>query len=288
MESDGENAHLLRRFDTAIAAPALSPDGKTLAFSRPSGNESKLEGGTPFALFVIPVEGQGEPRLLIPDALTPAWSPDGNKLAFAVPLSQLVSAIAVAGADGSHQIRLTDPHRIHEAATPAWSPDGKEIAFRAVVDVRNPLGSQGQEQVFVMRADGSAIRRLTTDRQSGCGAFTWSPDGRQMAFDAETYAPGPEGGSVQRQVLVVGEDGSNLRQLTTDPQWECESPAWSPDGMEMAFSCRSADAPCLAGAMGDRRGCVRRIFVLSLTDPHAKPIQITQHDGANPVFAPVP
>jgi Tol biopolymer transport system component len=298
MDSNGGNMHLLRRLEGPIASAAWSPDGKTLAvcycsnYTLPSGSGLRIRDDKAYGLYLIPAEGPGEPRLLCPRAGLPAWSPDGNKLAFAVPLSQFASVITVASADGSHQIRLTDPHRIHEASTPAWSPDGKEIAFRAVVDVRNPLGSQGQEQVFVMRADGSAIRRLTTDRQSECGVPKWSPDGRQIAFDAETYAPGPRGGSVQQQVFVVGPDGSNIRQLTTDPQWQCGSPAWSPGGTEMAFYCRSAYAPCPSGYVGPpgmpEPGCVRRIFVMSLRDPHAKPIQITQHDGAFPVFAPVP
>jgi Tol biopolymer transport system component len=155
------------------------------------------------------------------------------------------------------------------------------------VDAPFPGGSNGEDQVFVMRADGSGARRLGTGRQWECFHPTWSPNGRQIAFDALVNAPGPGGlNGQQQQIFVVGGDGSNIRQLTTDPQWECGSPAWSPDGTELAFYCRSADAPCPAG--GVMRGCVRRIFVMSLRDPQAKPVQITQHDGANPVFAPVP
>jgi Tol biopolymer transport system component len=240
MDSDGGNAHLLRQLDGVISSTAWLPDGKNLAVNY----RSMSEGGKTFALSVIPVKGQGKPRLLIPGEVSPAWSPDGKKLAFAVrsiPMRSDDWRIAVSDADGSHRKQLTDPHRFRYAGGPAWSPDGKEIAFSALF-VEDP----GPElaQVFVMRADGSGIR-----------------------------------------------------QLTTDPQWGCEAPTWSPDGSAMAFYCRSEPAcaevnsPSRLGppfSVGPEPVCLRRIFVLSLRDPHAKPIQITQIDGAGPVFAPVP
>jgi Tol biopolymer transport system component len=116
----------------------------------------------------------------------------------------------------------------------------------------------------------------------------WSPDGKEIAFDAFADVGGPVGKQEQQRVFVMRADGSEVRQLTADPQRECEHPTYSPDGREIAFSCRSEAAPCAAGGNGVRRECVRRIFVLTLDDPKAKPVQITQHDGAKPVFAPVP
>ena len=98
--------------------------------------------------------------------------------------------------------------------------------------------------------------------------------------------------SEQEQIFVMRADGSDIRQLTTDPQWSCLHPTWSPDGTEMAFYCFGEPACRQAYAVSHgpepEPVCLRRIFVMSLRDPNAKPIQITQHDGANPVFAPGP
>ena len=58
---------------------------------------------------------------------------------------------------------------------PAWSPDGRRIVFTSTRD--------GDPEVYVMNADGSEPRRLTTT--PGRDAHpSWSPDGRTIAFQS--------------------------------------------------------------------------------------------------------
>jgi Tol biopolymer transport system component len=169
-------------------------------------------------------------------------------VAFSVRVPGTGYAIGVADADGSHQIQLTDPSQY--------------TVYPYIPDAERPA---------------------------------WSPDGKQIAYDASILfmdAPGTRGVSQQVAIFLMGADGSGKRRLTTDPEWRCFHPSWSPEGKELAFYCSPASVPC-TGFVSSRElepkpWCVRRIFVMSLTDPNAKPIQITQHDGANPVFAPVP
>src|SRR3954463_10208163 len=65
--------------------------------------------------------------------------------------------------DGSGLVRLTSGLGDFR---PAWSPNGDKIAF------------QRHGDIYVMRADGSHVARLTHQ-----GGFTpaWSPSGRQVA-----------------------------------------------------------------------------------------------------------
>jgi Tol biopolymer transport system component len=218
-----------------------------------------------------------------------AWSPDGKTLAFEGtepgPDGEPADGLFLIPAHGQGEPRLL----FRRASQPAWSPGSNKLAFvvRAAKNVYD-----GDWAIAVGDADGSHEIQLTDPDHIQRALFpAWSPDGKQIAFDAfDVRRPG--GVSDQEQVFVMRADGSDIRQLTTDPKWACLHPTWSPDGTEIAFFCRSEAAPCSAGGESGLgfpgRGCVRRIFVMSLSDPNAKPTQITQHDGANPVFAPVP
>jgi dipeptidyl aminopeptidase/acylaminoacyl peptidase len=139
--------------------------------------------------------------------------------------------------------------------------------------------------IFTANADGSMPSRITPP---GMTAFSpaWSPDGKQIAFyGSSTQAIGHE------QIFVVNRDGSGLRQLMNDPNWEsCFHPSWSPDGQRIAFACRAAGT-CAMGmgavAVTGQWVCIRRIFVISVQNPAQKLIPVNDQDGVDPAFAPV-
>ena len=101
---------------------------------------------------------------------------------------------------------------------PVWSPDGSRIAF---------LSSRGgnRANIYVMNADGSGVRRLTTDSVFATSRYSWSPDGSRLAF---------AGGQTTGHIFVVTADGSGLTRLTSDSAAD-GAPAWSPDGTKIAF-----------------------------------------------------
>jgi Tol biopolymer transport system component len=94
----------------------------------------------------------------------------------------------------------------------------------------------GDQEIYIMNADGSDQRRLTNDPSTN-GWPNWSPDGKQMAFQSNRsgalniYLMDVLGGS---QV-----DDSKVYQLTNSPpgrgSWE---PAWSPDGKRIVYSAQ--------------------------------------------------
>ena len=220
---------------------------------------------------------------------TAAWSPDGKTLAadgVASPKAESVPdhrlfLLPMYGKGEVGPIIAPDTHL-------AWSPDGTKVALAVFAREEGYHTAVG-----VVNADGPHLIRLTEEHGFGLAAFpVWSPDGRQIAFVASTemhHAPP----IADLQIFIMNADGSGLHQITHNPDWVCGSPSWSPDGEELVFSCRLAYIPCPVLAPSTvwkitPECTVERIFVLSLKEPDAKPVQITKINGSNPVFAPVP
>ena len=96
----------------------------------------------------------------------------------------------------------------------------------------------GPFDVYVMKADGSSVRRLTTSRPDDVGTANelaalwprWSPDGTRIVFQS-----GPPD-VTQGQVYVMSADGSGTHRLTNPSDGDNVLPAWSPDGLRIAFA----------------------------------------------------
>ena len=125
--------------------------------------------------------------------------------------------------DGSGQHQLT--HDPGPDQNPAWSPDGRTIAFKSYRDERPLGGRKWQEMIYVMNADGSGQRKLTRLSNSD-GSFSWSPDGRRIAFVSDRDG--------NDEVYVINVDGSGLRNLTRNPARDGH-PKWSSDGRTIGF-----------------------------------------------------
>jgi Tol biopolymer transport system component len=115
--------------------------------------------------------------------------------------------IFVTGSDGASSNLLTD-HNTDEY-DPVWSPAGGHIAFVA--------NRTGNDEIWIMAADGSDQRQLTFNEWEWDKHPTWAPDSNQIAFFSNR--------SGQRQIWTMMPDGSNQRNLSSniyddwDPVW---------------------------------------------------------------------
>ncbi len=209
MNADGSGQRRLTGPPGRSTVPVWSPDGRHIAFI------STQDRDVP-ELYVMNADGTGQRRLtepelvvtklpfsaggrtapgveggvlLRPGVLHPVWSPDGRRITYVSRVGRAEQEISAVNLDGNGRVRITTGY------APAWSPDGRRLAF--------VVARVGDAQIYLMNADGSALRRITP---SGLNLLpTWSPDGQSIAF------LGSRDGALS--VYVMNADGSGQRPL---------------------------------------------------------------------------
>jgi TolB protein len=222
MSPDGRNQ--TRVSDAFGISPALSPDGKRVAF---------LCGAEPLDVCTMNSDGTRLARLTdTQDNFNPAWSPDGRRLVFTSHREGDYHVYTMK-ADGTDVRRLVPDHaEIVSEDYAAWSPDGSRIAFVGRTD-------EGYN-IYTADADGDDISELLSDEFIKEN-LAWSPDGKQLAFDTVD------------DVYTIGADGSHLRRLTSGGG-QNTTPTWSPDGSQIAFHRRQVIRDEFGVAVGREGG----------------------------------
>jgi Tol biopolymer transport system component len=166
--------------------------------------------------------------------------------------------------DGRHVANVTNSPTTAEFY-PKWSPDGRKIAFMS--DGVSPSNPDGSAEVFVMNADGSRTRQVTSNDHRDAHP-AWSPDGKRIVFEREV-------GDFDSDLFTIRPDGTGERQLTYSPGIPDQQAAWSPDGREIAFSH--------GGDAGSGRG---DIYSIRPDGTHMQPLTLTDTDEEYPAWSP--
>jgi Tol biopolymer transport system component len=259
--ADGSDAHPVVEGPGWQWLPHWSPDGAWIAYTDeaeggpwaatgPAGpGGGGVFGGIGFAptnpvrtyadIWRVRADGTGSPERLTDapgDDRAAAYSPDGTQLVLDSTRGG-GTEIWIINADGSGTARqLTFEHGYTWGAT--WSPNGGRIAFNAW----GPGG--GNQDIFVIEADGSAEQRLTTDPSDEIGP-AWSPDGRRIAF--RRLGPEPS----DNEIWSMAANGGDPQPLSRDPgaadDLTSGGGAWAADG-RIAFM-RAENPPADADPM---------------------------------------
>ncbi|HEY52264.1 MAG TPA: SH3 domain-containing protein, partial [Caldilineae bacterium] len=222
--------------------PAISPDGKTVAFVRDNGSDA--------GLYLIDIDGRNERRIRIESKLrAPAWSPDGQSIVFSrvtgedkcrdvghgicVPDSPLpcypgypcikdfplkifdsrgLSAVDVRGEN------FVDAPITRDARSPDWSEGGIVYQSRNGLEITD---------VYEGAETRSVIPEFRYQDPN------WQPGGKLIAFHSQEKD--------HWEIFRVNPDGSGLIALTRPPSAlrtepvHNVAPAWSPDGKHIIF-----------------------------------------------------
>ena len=160
---------------------------------------------------------------------------------------EMRSHLWLVSTDGSQPARqLTFSERGESQA--AWSPDGSTIAF---VSSRGTAtgDEQPRAQIYLLRFDGGEAQKLT-DSKEGVTGFSWSPDGKRIAFlstdslpkdteaarkrrdDAQVF----EGDLRLSHVFTIDVATKQTKELVHTTQYTVRgAPDWSPDGTKLAY-----------------------------------------------------
>lgn len=139
------------------SCPTFSPDGTKILFASNRGGDYARP-----VLYIMNLDGSDQRKFGFPfeiDGTDADWSPVTNRIVFCRGTAAKGEIWVM---DGGSPFPLLTAKKITNNTdnnrNPVWSPDGKQIAF--VSD------TYGNDDIFIMNADGTNIRRLTYDKSN--------------------------------------------------------------------------------------------------------------------------
>ena len=243
--------------------PQVSPDGSRVAYVRTSMDIMTDRGRR--TIWVVDTDG-GNHRPLVSgqgNYSSPRWSPSGDRLAY-LSNRDGKTQLFVQWLDGGETAKITTLPQSPRSIV--WSPDGTQIAFTRFVPAKpptlaempaKPKGAEwaepatvidrmtfrrdgggylptGNNQVFVVPADGGTPRQMTFGDYPISGSVSWMPDSQSIIFSSNRrenveYQPR------QNDLFAASIANGEITQMTDHAGPE-SNPAVSPNGRYLAYT----------------------------------------------------
>ena len=282
-------------------APAVSPDGRTLVFSRVSPDYYNV------TLWLLrlgegykPLDREEKVQTGQMTNTSAAWLPDGREFVFSFGAGTGIGLSRIAASNGAQPRRISLD--ASGATEPAISRVGNRLAFSSVkfdpniwrIDLKGPgqkpgLPSRfiastqqelypayspdnrriafmsqrsGTDEIWICDSDGSKAAQLTSLGGAAIYGPNWSPDSRTIAFTAAQKG-------MKEDIYSISANGGTPRRLTSHPA-EDKWPYWSHDGKWIYFS-------------STRSG---REEIWKMSSSGGEAVQITRNSGDTPQESP--
>ncbi|MCI0413811.1 hypothetical protein L0222_13545 [bacterium] len=146
---------------------------------------------------------------------SPTFSPDGKRIAFVSNMNGVPQIWIVGSNGGWPQLVTALDDQVGEVQ---WSPDGSWLAFSLA-----PGGGMN-EQIYLVRPDGTGLRRLTEGGKENNWLGFWSHDGRFLAIASnrrkgaamDAYTIDAEKG--EKKLVAENEGIGSLQDISRDGQ----------------------------------------------------------------------
>ena len=237
--TDSDDVHQL--------CPAFAPDGRSLAYGSVANVGSDQSDAAPrpayrnSALVIADVADDGtvsdQAAIDVGDGLPPpcpVWSPDGGHVAFGVPRTSPINPETSARGSEVWLVTTADS-RITVlgdllATDLEWSPDGDLLAIASGVDERVDGNMLHDGRIHLYEPSSGEMRSLASTL--GATSFTWSPDGRRIAYATIANATGDAGAELRVVDIDSGEDELLAARYGA---MHGIGPVWSPDGETIVY-----------------------------------------------------
>jgi Tol biopolymer transport system component len=222
VRADGSLPRRVTPSDMEARLPNWSPDGTTLVFqSNQSGN---------WDIYTVNVDGSGLTQMTHHPKgdSSGAFSPDGTKLLFASDRGGINDLFWMPAAGGD-AVQITRNRGVWFRSV--WAPDGSHVLYRASDPPTEDMSKPGE--FHRVRPDGTEAGVVAGGVRNESNQ-SYSPDGRQIAFDAHEDGVSYESGR-EWDVWVMNADGAGRRNLTKGNKVNDWAPSWSPDGKTIVF-----------------------------------------------------
>jgi hypothetical protein len=222
-----------RRGGRINVGPALSPDGRRLAFL-------SERGLLDVELWLADAEtGEVIRRLVRGTALDAhygslnfiasggSFSPDGQQLAFAA-LRRGRDVLSIVDVDRARVLREIEVPGVRELSNPSWSPDGRSIAVSGM--------QGGITNLYLIDLDTGEAEQLTTGRNADMMP-AFSPDGTTLAFTTDR-GPATDLDALHFVGYRIGLLDLATREIELLPATQAGrnfNPVWAPDGQSLFF-----------------------------------------------------